>query len=74
MNAPRGIARFDRVQLDPARLREIAKTADGRRFIVDRRAELRMERDRIEARAAEQLAEFDGLLNRLAAALDGESK
>jgi len=38
MSAPLKVATFDRAIFDPAKLREIAKSAKGRRFMVDQRA------------------------------------
>lgn len=72
MNAP-DVVRFDRAQINPSVLRNIAATAKGRRFLVDMRAKARMDRDRWEAHFNAQLAESDELLRLLAAALDGET-
>lgn len=72
MNAP-DVARFDRAQINPAVLRNIAASAKGRRFLVDMRAKTRMDRDRWQSHFDAQLAESDELLRLLAAALDGET-
>lgn len=63
------VVRFDRAQINQAVLRNIATTAEGRRFLVDMRAKARMDRDRWQSHFDAQLAESDELLRLLAVAL-----